>query len=439
MALAVHLPSSPLPFASRTRRKHASVCHVKPSNSGSSWSLGKPERVDPDLIIPPPPQGSQYQRPESSFAYGGDGGGGKGGGFYNLFTGGGSFGEGDEGGQGRRRPGADFAPFNRVRLMLLSIGWALSVYLVISSLFRLLRAAVVKSGVASWLQAANPMTQVQFQDDNRRSEERTSEQEGDGEEYEAMQAGGAGAVATACAATPGVQSQAVGEGIKGGRDSSDVSSVQSQAVGEGVEGGRDSSDVSSVQSQAVGEGVEGESASSDVSSSWGNLGVGEGCAGGVSEQRDATNSEQRDGTNGQDPLNRQEGGSHSAACSQQSGDESGSGATAAAEASSQPGTEHHALQDENAGGHALRDENADAAGGSQIPEVNEKGASTDGALSSEQLAHADLLRQYKQRREANAAASITGGRFSTESSLTWHTTCAYCMVLGTLAFFFNIK
>eukprot|EP00967_Tisochrysis_lutea_P155979 scaffold313436_cov21-Tisochrysis_lutea.AAC.1 len=53
-----------------------------------------------------------------------------GGGFYNLFTGGGSFGEGDEGGKGRRRRGANFAPFNRVRLMLLSVGWALSVYVV---------------------------------------------------------------------------------------------------------------------------------------------------------------------------------------------------------------------------------------------------------------------------------------------------------------------
>eukprot|EP00967_Tisochrysis_lutea_P024940 scaffold28659_cov18-Tisochrysis_lutea.AAC.1 len=47
---------------------------------------------------------------------------------------------------------------------------------------------------------------------------------------------------------------------------------------------------------------------------------------------------------------------------------------------------------------------------SQHQEENGKGTSTDGALASEQIAHADLLRQYKQRKEANAAASITDGQ-----------------------------
>eukprot|EP00983_Pelagomonas_calceolata_P096860 1158180-Pelagomonas_calceolata.AAC.2 len=129
-----------------------------------------------------------------------------------------------------------------------------------------------------------------------RSEESTSEEGDDDLEYEAMQAGGAGALASACAATPGVQSQAVGEGTRG------------------------------------------RSASSDVSSSGKGL-VPEGCAGKV-EQRFMMNSE--------GSSSGQESSSHNVAYSHQSGDESSSGPAAAA-ASSQPGTGQHMPVDQNDG------------------------------------------------------------------------------------------
>jgi len=56
--------------------------------------------------------------------------------FHNKFRGGGGgFGEGGGGGEGRgrgrkRRSSANFAPFNRLRLMVITCAWAISVYLV---------------------------------------------------------------------------------------------------------------------------------------------------------------------------------------------------------------------------------------------------------------------------------------------------------------------
>jgi len=69
--------SPSLPPSSERSKSWKFVCCAKNGRNGNS-SGSSP--VDPDLVIPPPRQGSQYQQrlPESAYSYGGDAGGGKG-------------------------------------------------------------------------------------------------------------------------------------------------------------------------------------------------------------------------------------------------------------------------------------------------------------------------------------------------------------------------